>query len=111
MRSNLGILGDDASPSPVRVIPDPPAPPGPFPVRAGFARPTDSYPYYRWQVPVPFPAAHYPPPPLGAYYQNQAELAINGLRADQVDWPRVAAVVAGVALVGTVGWKLWRRHR
>lgn len=87
---SLGVLGAGSSngePVPVRVVPDPPPPPGPYPVRAGRHRPQDTYPYYRWQPPVPFPQAQFGPPPphpqsgIGAYYQTRYNQQIQGLGA------------------------------
>lgn len=86
---SLGILGSQGENEAVavRVVPDLPPPPGPYPVRPGYHRPTDEYPYYRWQPPVPFAQAHFGPPPphgthgIGAYYQNRYNQPIEGLGA------------------------------
>jgi len=43
-----------AEPTPVRVVPDPPPPPNPWAQNAGYQRPGDSYPVYRWVPPVAF---------------------------------------------------------
>jgi hypothetical protein len=83
---SLGILGasNEQQPTPVRVVQPPSPPPGPYPVRAGYQRPQDTYPYYRWQPPVPFAQAHFGPPPaagIGAYYQTRYNQPVAGIGA------------------------------
>jgi hypothetical protein len=78
-KRSLGILGDDvqqSGPVPVRIVPDPTPPPGPYPVRPGYQRPQDSYPVYRWNPPVPFRDANFS---MGAYYQDPVTTPISGL--------------------------------
>lgn len=81
---SLGILGQNHENGPVAPEPPPPAA-SPYPVRAGYHRPQDTYAYYRWQPPVPFAQAHFGPPlphaqsGLGAYYATRYNQPISGL--------------------------------